>query len=104
MLRGDTTDLPAPLTALSTTGLLRDETSDGLHGWITAAISAGLIAVSTDKYRTLSLTDQGRELMRGRIKDFRMRRPVRIASLAALRDDDVFPFRRRSGGRSRRRW
>jgi hypothetical protein len=42
--------------------------------------------------------------MRGRIKDFRMRRPVRIASIAALRDDDVFPFRRRSGGRSRRRW
>jgi ATP-dependent DNA helicase RecQ len=104
MLRGDTTDLPAPLTALSTTGLLRDETSDGLHGWITAAISAGLIAVSIDKYRTLSLTDQGREVMRGRIKDFRMRRPVRIASIAALRDDDVFPFRRRSGGRSRRRW
>jgi ATP-dependent DNA helicase RecQ len=106
MLRADTSDLPAQLASLSTTGLLRHESEDALHGWITAAISAGLIAVSTDKYRTLSLTDHGRDVMRGRIKDFGIRRPLRIAALAAVRDhdDDAFPFSRRSGARSRRRW
>ena len=105
MLRGDTKDLPPELSSLSTTGLLRHETADALRGWLTAAISAGLIAVTTDKYRTLSLTQHGRDVMRGRVADVRMRRPLRMPSLAVLRDDrDEFPFSRRAGARFRRRW
>src|SRR5262249_37742003 len=34
MLTGDTADLPAALTRLSTTGLLRHETHDSVYGWI----------------------------------------------------------------------
>src|SRR6185436_10393463 len=34
MLRGDTQDLPASLTGLSTTGVLRHETADALYRWI----------------------------------------------------------------------
>ncbi len=105
MLLGHTKDLPPALASLSTTGLLRHETSDTLHGWITAAISAGLIAVSTDKYRTLSLTPQGREVMRGRMQELRMRRPVRMTMLDGLRHDrDDIPFTLRAGRRFHKRW
>ncbi len=65
MLLGHTDDLPPALTRLSTTGLLRHETSDVLHGWIGAAVSAGLVAISQDPYRTLSLTERGVAVMRG---------------------------------------
>jgi hypothetical protein len=36
----------------------------------------GLVAVSTDQYRTLSLTDRGRDAMRGRLPDLGVRRPA----------------------------
>jgi ATP-dependent DNA helicase RecQ len=85
MLLGDTDDLPPALTDLSTTGLLRHETFHALHGWIAASISAGLIVVSADQYRTLSLTDQGREFMHGRMQDLRIRRPMRTPPLSKLR-------------------
>jgi ATP-dependent DNA helicase RecQ len=84
MLLGDT-DLPPALTNLSTTGLLRHETSHALHGWIAASISAGLIVVSADQYRTLSLTEQGREFMHGRMPDLQIRRPTRTPPLSTLR-------------------
>jgi ATP-dependent DNA helicase RecQ len=85
MLRGDTKDLPAPLTKLSAAGLLRHETADALYRWIGAAIAAGLVAVSKDQYRTLSLSEQGRDVMQGRIKDVAIARPSTVASLSALR-------------------
>ena len=77
MLRGDTADLPPALAALSTTGLLREQTPDGLNGWIDASISAGLVVVSKDQYRTLSLTEAGREVMRGRMQEVLISRPFR---------------------------
>jgi ATP-dependent DNA helicase RecQ len=71
MLRGDTSDLPPALTSLSTTGLLRHEPADALHGWIDACVAASLVVVSKDQYRTLSLTPEGREVMRGRGTELR---------------------------------
>ena len=56
MLLGDTGELPPALGALSTTGLLRHETAEAIRGWIDASIAAGLVVVSKDQYRTLSLT------------------------------------------------
>ena len=76
MLLGETGELPPVLTSLSTTGLLRHETPDALRGWIDASIAAGLIVVSKNQYRTLSLTDRGRDAMLGRLQDLEIRRPV----------------------------
>jgi hypothetical protein len=76
MLVGDTGSLPPALTGLSTTGALRHESSDVIRGWLDASIAAGLVAVSTDQYRTLSLTDRGRDAMHGRLPDLGVRRSV----------------------------
>jgi ATP-dependent DNA helicase RecQ len=93
MLRGDTSDLPSALVPLSTTGLLRHETTDALHGWIAACVTASLVVVSKDQYRTLSLTPQGRAVMRG-ATDPRIVRPAPVrpfaAVLANLQDEDDF--------------
>jgi ATP-dependent DNA helicase RecQ len=75
MLRGETRELPAALANLSTTGLLRHETPDALHGWITACVAASLVVVGQDRYRTLSVTALGREVMRGRRSDVFITRP-----------------------------
>ena len=77
MLVGDTSELPADLTTLSTTGLLRHEPSATIGQWIDAGVAAGLIAVSNDRYRTLGLTALGRDVMAGRTEDLRMTSPVR---------------------------
>jgi len=66
MLLGDAGEVPPALTSLSTFGLLRHETAETLRRWIRTSIEAGLIAVSNDDYRVLSLTDRGREFMSGR--------------------------------------
>ena len=66
MLRGETDDLPATLAGLSTTGLLRTESASRVADWIDAAVGAGLLTVSDDKYRLLSLTRDGREVLAGR--------------------------------------
>jgi ATP-dependent DNA helicase RecQ len=66
MLAGETAELPAALTALSTTGLLRHEPRDELERWIDAVVAAQLVTVSPDQYRTLALTPRGREVMGGR--------------------------------------
>jgi ATP-dependent DNA helicase RecQ len=84
MLLGDIGDLPPGLTTLSTTGLLRGETSDALHGWIDASIAAALVVVSKDQYRTLSLTDKGRDVMRGH-GELQMKRPLRAARISVSR-------------------
>jgi hypothetical protein len=76
MLVGDTSDLPAALTRLSTTGLLRHESSDTLHGWIRACVRASLVTVSNDRFRTLSLTPEGRQAMRGELPALKVPRPV----------------------------
>ena len=75
MLRGDSDGLPPALTNLSTTGLLRHETEKSLHGWIDATVSSGLVVVSQDRYRTLSLSAQGRDVMHGRTEEVPLHRP-----------------------------
>jgi ATP-dependent DNA helicase RecQ len=76
MLVGNIVELPEALTRLSTTGLLRDEHPRTIERWIDAASGAGLIRVSNDKYRTLSLTSLGRDLMAGRVDDVEMAVPM----------------------------
>ena len=76
MLVGDTGSLPPALTRLPTTGSLRHEPSEAIRGWLDASIAAGLVAVSTDQYRTLRLTDRGRDAMLGRLPDLGVRRPL----------------------------
>ena len=75
MLVGKTDELPEPLTRLSTTGLLGGESSTSIERWIDAVSGAGLIHVSSDEYRTLSLTPLGREVMAGRIDEVQMTVP-----------------------------
>jgi ATP-dependent DNA helicase RecQ len=85
MLVGDTRSLPPALTGLPTTGSLRHESSEAIRGWLDASIAAGLVAVSTDQYRTLSLTDRGRDAMHGRLPDLGVRRPLTGAVLPSRR-------------------
>ncbi len=66
MLVGDLEGLPEALRSLSTTGLLSREEPRKIGRWIDAAAGAGLLRVSDDVYRTLSLTRRGREVMAGR--------------------------------------
>jgi ATP-dependent DNA helicase RecQ len=80
MLRGETQDLPPPLTRLSTTGLLKHESADALRGWIEASVAAGLLDVSKDQYRILRLTESGRSVMRGDTRQVRIRRPAHLNS------------------------
>jgi len=107
MLLGCTHDLPPALAEVSTCGILRHETSDSLHAWIDACLAAGFILVSTDAYRTLRLTSEGRDVMRGRRPDFRIARPTppELSMLHDSDDDDEFaPARLRRRLRNRRRW
>jgi ATP-dependent DNA helicase RecQ len=76
MLVGNVEDLPEPLTRLSTTGLMRDEQPRTVERWIDAALGAGLVRVSNDQYRTLSLTPLGRDVMAGRVHDVSIAAPV----------------------------
>jgi ATP-dependent DNA helicase RecQ len=106
MLRGDSDGLPAALTNLSTTGLLRYETEKSLHGWIDATVSSGLVVVSQDRYRTLSLSEQGRDVMHAKTDDVPLRRPPsgggrRQGRDAWLAENPSSPWRRHT---SRRTW
>ena len=103
MLLGETGDLPPALTGLSTTGLLRHETSAALREWIDASIVAGLIVVSKDQYQTLSLTERGRDAMRRRLQDLGIRRPTTAAARPALRRRRDSRMREWSAARMRRR-
>jgi ATP-dependent DNA helicase RecQ len=76
MLVGNTEELPEALAHLSTTGLLRGEQPRSIERWIDAATAAGLIRVSNDQYRVLSLTSPGREVMAGRVENVQMAVPV----------------------------
>jgi len=75
MLLGTPDESATALGRVSTFGLLGHETSDSLHSWMSACMSAGLIATSSDQYRTLRLTDQGRAFMQGRLQDAPIERP-----------------------------
>jgi ATP-dependent DNA helicase RecQ len=79
MLRGEVTDPAAALANLSTTGLLRHEDADSLRDWLDAIIEAGLVTVSSNRYRTLSLTALGRDVMCGRTEPLDMKAPSRTA-------------------------
>jgi ATP-dependent DNA helicase RecQ len=76
MLVGNLENLPEPLTHLSTTGLLRDQSPWTVERWIDAAVAAGLIQASNDQYRTLSLTPLGRDVMAGRVEEVKMTVPI----------------------------
>jgi len=69
MLAGEVADLPEILVGLSTTGLLREMPVAMVERWIDVATAAGLLSPSDDKYRTLSLTAVGRDVMTGRVQD-----------------------------------
>jgi ATP-dependent DNA helicase RecQ len=90
MLIGDTSDLPPDLMHLSTTGLLRHESADSLHDWINACVAASLVTLSNDRFRTLSLTPEGRQAMRGALPALNVPRPrpFRVRSRWSLDDDD----------------
>ena len=81
MLVGNTDEVPEALTRLSTTGLLDGEQPLALERWIDSASGAGLIQVSNDEYRTLSLTSLGREVMAGRVDEVQMAVPIVDPSL-----------------------
>jgi ATP-dependent DNA helicase RecQ len=85
MLAGDTEGLPESLTRLSTTGLLKGEDRRLIERWIEASAAAGLIEVSNDRYRTLSLSAPGREVMAGRATDVRMAVPLTPSRATAKR-------------------
>jgi ATP-dependent DNA helicase RecQ len=72
MLAGQLTDLPEPLTRLSTTGILRDEPIVTIEQWIDASSAAGLLRSTSDQYRTLSLTSLGRDVMTGKVEDLKI--------------------------------
>ena len=76
MLVGELDDLPAALTRLSTTGILRGEETRTIERWIDAAAAAGLLRTSAHQYRTLSLTPLGREVMAGRVEEISMAVPA----------------------------
>jgi ATP-dependent DNA helicase RecQ len=90
MLTGENEGLPPSLTRLPASGALRHEPAQAVQGWVSAAISARLVRRSNDDYRTLALTDLGREVMRG--KAVPMDRPTR------------FPFPRYRARRRRSGW
>ncbi len=76
MLVGQVDDLPDSLRDLPTTGALSRERLSDVEHWIDSAVGAGLLAVSPDQYRTLSLTAEGRDVMSGRTGDVRMAPPA----------------------------
>jgi ATP-dependent DNA helicase RecQ len=80
MLHGDVEELPASLGGLSTTGILRDESRATLDDWLEAAIGAGLLRVSDDRYRLLALTPAGRDVLQGRSEDVAVTLPARAST------------------------
>ncbi|MBI4262917.1 MAG: RecQ family zinc-binding domain-containing protein [Acidobacteria bacterium] len=85
MLVGHTEGLPEDLTRVSTTGLLRDCEPRLIERWIESACAAGLIAVSEDQCRTLTLTAVGRAVMAGRIEEVQMLVPTAARPRSATR-------------------
>ncbi|MGE5198468.1 MAG: HRDC domain-containing protein, partial [Rhodospirillaceae bacterium] len=76
MLVGDEDAVPEHLAGLPTSGALRGELPRTIERWVDAAGGAGLIRVSDDQYRTLSLTPLGRDVMDGRATDVYLAPPA----------------------------
>jgi ATP-dependent DNA helicase RecQ len=89
MLVGAVEDLPEPLAGLSASGSLRDERPRTVEHWIDAACSGGLIRVSEDQYRTLSLTPFGRDVLDGRADQVSLAPPVEPVAKAWRRTPRV---------------
>jgi ATP-dependent DNA helicase RecQ len=99
MLVGAVEDMPESLARLSTSGLLRGERPRTVEQWIDASCGAGLIRVSDDQYRTLSLTPLGRDVMAGQADDVSMTPPVVSLPKAGRRAPrDRTPVGARAGG------
>jgi ATP-dependent DNA helicase RecQ len=92
MLVGDADGVPEALAKVSAAGLLRGERPRTIEHWIDAACGAGLIRVSDDQYRTLSLTPLGRDVMNGRAVGVTMAPPLaRVAKLGRRAPRDRGP-------------
>jgi ATP-dependent DNA helicase RecQ len=87
MLHGDTEDLPPGLTRSPMAGTLRHEPPDSIAAWIDAIVGGGLLLVSNDQYRTLSVTSRGHDVLAGRTADFNITVPVRRPSRRTWRDE-----------------
>jgi ATP-dependent DNA helicase RecQ len=99
MLVGAVEDIPESLARLSTSGLLRTERPRTVEQWIDAACGAGLIRVSDDQYRTLSLTPLGRDVMAGHADDLTMAPPsVSLPKAGRRPPRDRTPVGARAGG------
>jgi ATP-dependent DNA helicase RecQ len=94
MLAGDTADLPPALIDQGATGALAREQPATIERWLDAAIASGLVAMSSDRYRTLALTPRGREVRSGRTEPPDLVAPKRAPRLMSWRRsgsyDDVF--------------
>ncbi len=99
MLMGQTGDLPPGLATLSTAGLLRQEDSRTIGRWLEAAVAGGLVEVSSDRHRTLSLTALGHDVMTGRARDPDIQPAASAAGLLSRRR-----FRTRGRAHRRPRW
>jgi len=106
MLLGDTDDLPPVLASLSVAGSLGDCDAAAVHDWIEAATTGGLLTASPDKYRVLSLTPLGRDVLTGKVTAVRL--PVPDLNPWARNDPydprDDLPFAHWLHRRRRRRW
>jgi ATP-dependent DNA helicase RecQ len=85
MLTGDTAELPPGLARLPNAGAIKHVRPDAVDRWIDAAVSAGLLAISKDQYRTLGLTPLGRDVMNERVRDFALAVPPRPMAFALER-------------------
>jgi ATP-dependent DNA helicase RecQ len=85
MLVGEIGELPPALASLRCAGSTRDEPRDSVDGWISAAIASGLLAVSSDQYRTLSLTQRGRDYLKGKTDGVLLHSPPVRPSAQAYR-------------------
>ena len=101
MLVGDASDLPPCLASLDTAGSLRDEPRETVDQWIQAAIGAGLLSVSQDQYRVLSLTGRAHEILRDSTVELRIARPSRAVQRWRSHRDLFRRDRRRLWGRHR---
>lgn len=85
MLAGQTEELPDVLVTLSTTGLLSEHDPKLIEKWIDALAGAGALIASPDIYRTLRLSNLGREVMAGRQATLSLLVPTVRAKGAATR-------------------
>lgn len=76
MLTGHTDDLPPSLVDLSTTGLLKDHDPRLVEKWIDALEGARAVVSSPDLYRTVRLTQLGRDIMAGRTTELELLVPT----------------------------